>query len=209
MKQRNKKIVAITNDKLFGGHSFEGFVPMNRKNFWSRICQNHTLVNRRKADKDRKIKQPVLFLVAYSPKQKKLFYFRPEEKPGEKDMLERKYSCGVCGHIKKIELKCNELHDLVYDFFDTKFTTSGARYIKPIGYINYEKTDFGKTHFGIVFLVTFDGKLTPLCPTLRTSDMISPLELDGFIDSGFPVDEWTKAIFPEIRKFFGNLNEER
>lgn len=204
MKQRNKKIVAITNDDLFQGFYFQGFSPMNEKNYWNRICQNHTLVNRRKADKNIKLKQPVLLLVAYSPKQKKIFCFRPEEKPGEEEMLERKFSCGVCGHIKQIEGKCNELHDLVYDFFDTKFTTSGDRYIKPIGYINYEKTDFGKTHFGIVFLVTYDGKLTPICPTLKTSEMISPQELSGFINSGFPMDEWTKVFLPEIRKFLGN-----
>ncbi|MDO8260342.1 MAG: hypothetical protein Q7T50_02450, partial [Candidatus Magasanikbacteria bacterium] len=76
MRQKNRNIAAITNDDLFKGDYFQGFSPIGKIDFWKRICEEYTLVNRRKADKDITLKQPVIVFIIYSPKQKKLFFFR-------------------------------------------------------------------------------------------------------------------------------------
>jgi predicted NUDIX family phosphoesterase len=150
-------IMVIPKDILFVNNSqFQGFKPHSElEDYESRIIEYKTFMPRGEAEKNFEHKQPIGYAVIVNPITKKIYCY---QRAGNEERLSNKWSVGIGGHMNKGEdVEDNPIHSCLIREMDEEVIINGSQDIKVIGYINDEKEEVGKVHFGILYLVETDS----------------------------------------------------
>ena len=197
--------MVIPRKKLFAEKHFDGFIPAEEFDFESIILKNFEWMNRAKAEVDNRYKQPIAYSLVYNPILKKVFLYRRSEidKNYPEKRLQGKYSCGVGGHIEKVDTKKdNPIHESALREVQEEVEISGKKQIKVLGYINDDSDDVGRVHFCILYLVVIDSKIVnPLDPEVSEGKLVSIKTLKKkFKPEDFPVENWTRIAIKAFKK---------
>lgn len=150
-------IMVVPKDILFVNNSqFQGFKPHSElEDYESRIIEYKKFMPRGEAEKNFEHKQPTGYAVIVNPISKKIYCY---QRAGNEERLSNKWSIGIGGHIDKGEdAEDNPIHESLIREMDEEVIINGSQTIKVIGYINDEKDEVGKVHFGILYLVETDS----------------------------------------------------
>jgi len=155
-------IMAVPVDILFVNNShFQGFKPHSEiEDYESRILEYKKFLRRGDLEVDPSHKQPIGYAIIFNPKTKKIYAYKraANKKDYNENRLYNKWSIGIGGHIEKVEEKeDNPIHSSLIRELDEEVLINGSQEIKVIGYINDDRDDVGKVHFGVLYLVETDS----------------------------------------------------
>ena len=155
-------IMAVPVDILFVNNShFQGFKQHSTiEDYESRILEYKKFLRRGDLEIDPSHKQPIGYAVIVNPETKKVYAYKRaanKEDYNEK-RLYNKWSIGIGGHIEKAEeAEDNPIHSSLLREIDEEVLINGSQEIKVIGYINDDRDDVGKVHFGVLYLLETDS----------------------------------------------------
>jgi len=155
-------IMAVPIDILFVNNShFQGFKPHSElEDYESRILEYKKFLRRGDLEVDPSHKQPIGYAVIINPKTKKIYCYKRAANKADynEQRLYNKWSIGIGGHIEKDEeVSDNPIHSSLIREIDEETVINGSQEIKVIGYINDDRDDVGKVHFGVLYLVETDS----------------------------------------------------
>jgi predicted NUDIX family phosphoesterase len=196
MDKMDLPVMVVNRDVLFSEKYFEGFLPAKEYNYEARILANYEYIRRGDAEEDFTKKQPIGYAVIWNPIKKKVFvYTRSKDlKNYSEKRLSGKVTCGVGGHIDKIDEVGNPITESMLRELSEEVNITGKKNMKILGYVNMEDTAVNKVHFAILFLVETTGDVTPRGKEMAKGQMISLEELNSMCSSSeFEVEGWTKT----------------
>lgn len=203
------EIMVVKKEILFGDDYFEGFVPINKTDYHSRILKNFEWMERNEAEGNSLYKQPIAYTVIVNPKMKQVFIYKRSSKDvaySEK-RLQGNYSWGLGGHIEKLDVG-NEDPIITSRLRELKeeVEIKGRVVINPLGFINNDTNNVGKVHFGILYIIKTDATVIESKDPEIESGALMPLEeIDKIFLSKFPVDEWSRIAFDPLKSYLRNL----
>lgn len=199
----SKTIMVIPRKKLFAEKHFDGFIPAEEFNFESVVLKNFRWMDKEKAEINPAYKQPIGYSVVYNPTSKKVFLYQRSkiDKNYAEKRLQGKWSCGVGGHIEKVDTENgNPIHESAMREIQEEIEISGKKCMEVLGYINDDSDDVGKVHFGILYLVIIDSKIVnPLDPEVSEGKLVSIKTLGEKCRLANEVENWTKIAFKAIK----------
>lgn len=212
--KKKEEILAVHRNELFGENKegfFEGFIPKKSSEFEDRAIENGIFLLRHDtseeqpvpAENDDSFKQIIPYIILkYGDKY---FVYQRTENGNEK-RLHNKYSMGVGGHINPVDMRnINKLIEKremsIIDYGMLKELNEEIKHSEDeleyeiIGYINHERNDVAKVHFGIVYLVKLKNPVEvrekhKLEGKLMTKDEILQIQ-DKF-------EDWSKFAWRHI-----------
>ena len=199
-----RKIMVVSREVLFAKKYFEGFIPASEFDFESVILGNFTWMEKDLAETDQAFKQPIGYTMIYNPEFKRVFMYRRskvDENYAEK-RLQGKYSCGVGGHVEKIDAtNVNPIHKSTLREILEEVIIPGSKDIRVLGYINTDSDDVGKVHFGILYLVLTDSTtITPIDPEISFGELVDLDVLEEKCQGENPnVEAWTKTALQPLK----------
>lgn len=160
--KNDRMILVIPNDILFVNNSkFQGFKEhSNIEDYESRILEYKKFMRRGDAEIDFSHKQPIGYAVIINPVTKKVYAYKRASHDADynEKRLHGKWSIGIGGHIEKeVDITDNPIHSSLLREIDEEILINGSQDIKVIGYINDEKDEVGKVHFGVLYVVETDS----------------------------------------------------
>lgn len=160
--KNDRMILVVPNDILFVNKSnFQGFKQHSKmEDYESRILQYKKFMCRGDAEIDFSHKQPIGYAVILNPVTKKVYAYRRAQSNIEHgDMrLQGKWSIGIGGHIEKeIDATENPIHSSLLREIDEEVLINGSQDLKVVGYINDEKDEVGRVHFGVLYVIETDS----------------------------------------------------
>ena len=160
--KNDRMILVVPNDILFVNNSkFQGFKEHSKiEDFESRILEYKKFMRRGDAEIDFSHKQPIGYAVIINPATKKVYAYKRASHDADynEKRLHGKWSIGIGGHIEKeIDITDNPIHSSLLREIDEEILINGSQDIKVIGYINDEKDEVGKVHFGVLYVVETDS----------------------------------------------------
>ncbi len=200
-----RQIMVVKREMLFAEKSFDGFLPANSFDFESVILSNFEWMNKDKAESNPGYKQPVGYSIIYNPILKQIFLYQRskiDQNYAEK-RLQGKWSCGVGGHIEKVDTKNgNPIHESSLREIQEEIKIFGKRRMQVLGYINDDSDDVGKVHFGILYLVVIDnGKVEPLDPEISEGKLVPLSVLENKCNApDVAVENWSKIALSPLKK---------
>ena len=206
MGRDDSLIMVVKTSDLFKDKSFQGFLSHNIIDYESIILKNYGFITRKFAENDPNYKQPIAYSSIVNPDTKQIFVFQRSKKDkayGEK-RLQGKFSWGIGGHIEKSDFKdsnpirgsmLRELHEEVY--------IDGTRMSLILGYVNDDKDDVGKVHFGILYLVETNAKeVKPKDPEIDNGRFRTISELEDMCASkDFDIENWSRISLGPLKEF--------
>jgi len=199
-----KEIMVIKLETLFAQKHFDGFIPAEEFDFESIILKNFEWMDKEKAEINPAYKQPIGYSVVYNPMSEKVFLYQRskiDKNYGEK-RLQGKLSCGVGGHIEKIDTQNgNPIHESAMREIKEEVEIGGKTKMQVFGYINDDSDEVGKVHFGIVYLVSIDCSVVkPVDSEISEGKLESIDNLEKKCKSDVPVENWTKIVVEDLKK---------
>lgn len=207
---KHNEIMVIRKEILFAKKQFYGYSETG--DYETIILKNYEWMERDLAEVNDQYKQPICYIIICNLNLKKVFIYQraSKDKDYSEKRLQGKYSCGIGGHIEKMDLEATnpinaslirELKEEV-DIFDSKD-------LKIIGYINDEKDDVGKVHFGMLYLLNTNAeKITPLAPEIKEGKFIDIVEFENICNSSnLNVEGWTKISLESLKKYLAIINK--
>ncbi|MGM0439297.1 MAG: NUDIX domain-containing protein [Patescibacteria group bacterium] len=189
-------IMAVKRQDLFKENDFQGFKKADEVDFQSRILENFEYVKRGEAEKDESLKQPIGYSILVDD-QGRIFAYQRAKKDDDytEKRLQGKWSWGVGGHIDKVdEDGDNPIKTSMARELEEEVKIDGdVKEIEVMGYINDDSDSVGRVHFGILYLVKVDGKVSAKDTEITNGKMRSIEELKEIVnDSKTTVEEWSK-----------------
>ena len=199
-----KQIMVVKRETLFAEKSFEGFLPADDVNFESVILSNFEWMNKDKAEINPDYKQPIGYSIIYNPTLKQVFLYKRSvvEKDYAEKTLQGKWSCGVGGHIEKIDTQNgNPIHESSLREIQEEIKIFGKKRMQILGYINDDSDDVGKVHFGILYLVVINSdKVEPLDLEISEGGLVPLNVLEDKCNSvDVIVENWSKIALSILR----------
>lgn len=208
----DREIMVVKRDVLFSQRSFYDFVEPGEFDFETMILSNYEWMEQRIAESNHSFKQPIGYAIICNPLAKKVFVYQRSSKDEHyaEKKLQGKYSCGVGGHIEKLDMaatnpiSASTLREIAEE---VDITTSGN--LKIIGYINDDLDDVGKVHFGILYLLETNMEIIkPKDPEIKNGRLIHLNELEQICNNpNYPVESWTRIAKAPLKKYLSD-NEE-
>ncbi len=205
---RNRKdrlIMVIKRDDLFGQDFFEGFRRQEEVDYESRILNKFEYMAEESAEKNPAYKQPIGYSLVVNRVQKKVFAYQRSDQDSRysEKRLQGKWSLGIGGHIDKRDVKTgNPIHASVLRELAEEINIGGAINLKRLGYINNEDK-VGRVHFGILYVVeTETSTIKPKDPEIDNGRMRTIEELSELcVSSELLVEEWSKICVGPLKKY--------
>ncbi len=195
------KIMVVRRDALFGNDYFEGFRHRDEADYEKRIIENFQYMEREEAEKNEEYKQPIAYAVIIDPVSKKIFAYQRSSEHYDEKRLHGKWSCGVGGHIEKIDIKNgNPIIESMIRELKEEIEIRGN--IKPqlLGYINDESSNVNKVHFGLLFVIETAENIKPKSPEIKTGGFITLDELEKLCSYN-DVEQWSRISLNPIRNY--------
>lgn len=214
----DKQIMVVKKEIVFENNYFQGFRAAGEVDYEQRIIQNFKYMRRGDVEQDPNLKQPIAYCAIVNPSLKKVFVYQRSSKDHEytEKRLQGKYSCGIGGHIEKIDINNNE--NPIYSSLKREALKEEVKFvgykgdpvknIKILGYINYDGDDVGKVHFGMLYLIETDSlKVKPLDSEVAHGEFKTINELEKICSSpDLVVEDWTKIALEPLKEYFASLS---
>ena len=199
-----KKIMVVKQETLFAKKHFDGFISASEFDFESVILKNFEWMDKEQAEADPAYKQPIGYSIIYNPTSRKVFFYQRSkiDKNYAEKRLQEKWSCGVGGHIEKVDTrKGNPIHESVLREIQEEIEITGKKHMQVLGYINDDSNDVGKVHFGILYLVIIDSDtVKPLYPEISEGRLVPIHVLENKCKStDVVVENWTKIALEPLK----------
>jgi len=195
-----EEVLVVPRKILFGEKNeryFQGFLPRKNVEFEELIRKKSIFILRKTsspkqkkpAEEDPEMKQIIPYII-FKYKDE-FFVYKRLEKSDEKRLVE-KYSIGIGGHINPIDRG-----DVLWEGMKREFLEEvdyPYRYkSKIIGFINDDRDDVGKVHFGVVFLLEGSNSRIEVKERDKISGkMMTLIEAGKFRDK---MESWSQIAF--------------
>lgn len=206
-----KGALVVRRDILFGNNPFDGFLVATERDFLNIILNNYYYHERgEELENNSDLQQIIPYIWIVNPLEKKVFLYRrkPSEKPKGEFQETRylnKYSGGVGGHIDKdkeggssdpiIKGMMRELQE------EVEFVGQSYPEPKIFGYLNDDRDEIGKVHFGIVAIAETTAAVRAKEET-EEGAFYSIGEVDRlFADTQSEIEGWTEISWPYVREY--------
>ncbi len=199
-----KQIMVVERNALFADKFFEGYLAADAFDFESVILSNYIWMSKDKAEINPDYKQPVGYSIIYNPALKQVFLYqraKVDQNYAEK-RLQGKWSCGVGGHIEKIDTKQgNPIHESSLREIEEEIKIFGKKRMQTLGYINDDSDEVGKVHFGILYLVMINGeKVEPIDPEISAGGLVPLRALEEKCNAtDVIVENWSKIALGPLK----------
>lgn len=195
-------IMAIKREDLFDNDEFQGFKQASKIDFQSRILEDFEYVKRGKAEKDENFKQPIGYIVLVNDGGNIFAYQRAKKDDDYTEKrLQGKWTWGVGGHIDKVDEEGdNPIKTSMTRELQEEVSLEGdLEEVKVLGYINDDSDSVGRVHFGILYLVRVNGKVSAKDSEVTNGKMRSIDDLIEIVeDSKNKVEEWSKITLKAL-----------
>ncbi len=192
----SEKILVVPKETVFKGENlFQGFQPACSMSLWTQIAAQGLFLDRDRVEYDTHFKQPIVYLVLRN--KDKIFTYRRIQGSGEKRLLD-KYSFGLGGHINPVstdKFKSLIISNLIRELKEEVYFKGPFSY-SFLGFLNDEKEEVGKYHFGLVFLIsTLSPEVTVREKDKLQGGLIPIPDLDSYRDR---LENWSSILLPYV-----------
>ena len=199
-----KKIMVVKRDVLLADKYFQGFFPAKEFDFEDIILENYEWMQRENAEQDAGYKQPIGYCVIFNPKTKRVFLYQRSKIDANynEKRLQGKWSCGIGGHIEKIDTANeNPIHESSLREITEEVQIYGKKTMQVLGYINDDTNNVGKVHFGILYLVLIESdEVNPLDPEISEGKLVSINYFNEICASAeIEVENWSKIVLAPLK----------
>ncbi|MEK6893709.1 MAG: NUDIX domain-containing protein [Nanoarchaeota archaeon] len=193
-------ILVVKKEILFKEGEFEGFLPIEKKNYLFIILNNFEYRERTsELEEDGAWQQPIPYIWIINQKQKKVFLYK-RDVTGNEGRLYEKYSGGVGGHIDKKTEK-NEANPVISAMMrELKEEVTMDNYPTPkiIGFINLRE-GVEEVHFGIVAVAVTEDEVKP-AEDMASGRFYDAEEADSLLSNPESnVERWTQVSWSFIK----------
>lgn len=205
-----KEALVVKRDVLFNNKYFQGFLPIKEHDYVSIILKNFEYHSRGdELENNSDLQQIVPYVWIINPQTKKIFtYKRASDRNYSEARLRNKWSCGIGGHIERHTEKnsSNPIVEAMMRELREEVLMSFYPIPKIIGYLNDDKTDVGKVHFGVVAIVETSEDAKKGDDEMIEYKFVSINELEKmFVNPETDIEDWTRLSLPFIKKYIGAL----
>lgn len=204
-KEKYEELIMVAERQdLFNNGQFQGFKQAEEIDFQSIILENFKYVKRGEAEKNEEFKQPIGYAILVD-NNKKVFAYQRAKKDDDytEKRLQGKWSWGIGGHIDKIDKSGdNPIKASMDRELEEEVNVDGdLEEIEVLGYINDDSDSVGRVHFGILYLIKVNGKVSAKDNEVTSGKMRSIDELRDIVkDSKNTVEEWSKIALEVLEK---------
>lgn len=205
MNKHDKLIMVVGRDELFRNDYFQGFRNANEIDYVSRILENLVWMRRADAEINPEYKQPIAYSTIINPILKKVFAYQrsKQDKDYPEKRLQGKWSWGVGGHIEKLDTNSKNPIEASFlrELGEEVEIPEKIQDIRVLGYVNDDKDDVGKVHFGILYVVETDSaEILPKDPEIAEGRLRTLSELEEICSSpDFIIEGWSKIALEPLR----------
>lgn len=209
MKKHPQYILAVTNDSL--GDLQQGMNIISLNTFVAKAEDNLVIKQRAKLEQEPEFRQIIPYVCVATQRDDKLHFwpYRRTETSGEA-RLQGNVSIGFGGHIDLVDV----MHDnSVIDLFQTIGNAAARELGEELdlagageevnlfdnGVLIDDSNEVGTVHLGVVLTAILPNGVTPTSKedALEVLPAMSAREL---LDSGLPLESWTRIILESIVK---------
>ena len=206
MNKGDKMIMVVKRDHLFQDDCFEGFKGYEEIDYSSRILKNFEYKKRKLAEKDSLYKQPIGYCLIVNPELKQAFAYQRSSEDSKyfEKRLQGKWSWGLGGHIGQSDAKeGNPIHSSMLRELKEEVEVEMKRKPKVLGYINDDRDEVGKVHFGILYLIETNSKIVkPKDLEINRGELMPIEKLERICSSpDFIVEEWSKMSLDPLKSY--------
>jgi predicted NUDIX family phosphoesterase len=202
-----REVLVVKRSVLFKEGSFEGFIPVEEKDFYKIIMENFEYRERADMEVDENYKQVVSYVWLINPETKKVFLYQRSPSGYEK-RLHNRYSGGIGGHIDKDTEENSEkpietamIRELHEELFMQKYPEP-----KVVGWISDDSNPVGKVHLGSVAIAETIEDAKP-AEDMEFGKFLSIEEIENlFSNPENSFDPWTKLSWSFIKSYLAKLN---
>lgn len=196
------EILVIRRDVLFKDGDFEGFLPVEEKDFMKLILENEEyLVRTEELENDSTYQQPIPYVWIVNKKNKTVFIYQ-RDVTGNEGRLYNLLSGGVGGHVDKKELVSGAGNPIMQAMMrEMEEETAMNNYPTPkiIGFLNLNH-EVHAVHLGVVALAETEEDVKPV-EDMKHGKFYSVDEVDTMFSSeDSKVEEWTKVSWPVVKE---------
>lgn len=200
-----KEALVVKRDILFHSKYFEGFMDIAEFDYIPIILKNYSYHERGdRLENDFSLQQIIPYIIIINSKNKKLFaYRRAPDKRYSEVRLRDKWSIGLGGHVERQDGK-NPLESGMMR--ELREEVSMNEYFKPkiIGFINDDKGDVEKVHFGVVALLDTTQDVKKGDDEMTEGRFYSLNEFEALISNPKnELEEWSRIALPFVRRQLG------
>jgi predicted NUDIX family phosphoesterase len=190
---KNENIIVIEKKKLFKDTAlWQGFKKVDYS-FYENINNNYQVYQRNLAEEDFNFKQIIPYMIF---KYKNYIFCMQRNSSGGEKRLYEKYTIGIGGHIKKEDIKSNNIVEWGIREFNEEIEYYGEyNSTKIIGCINDELTDVGKVHIGILILIEGNTNKISVKSELKKGKMMNINELKEHENK---MEYWSSIALKEL-----------
>lgn len=202
-----KEALVIDRDVLFSDGDFHGFIPAKQKDYASRILTNYKYHPRgEELENNHSLQQAIPYVWLINPTTKQVFvYRRANDSNYSETRLRNKWSCGLGGHIDKEDAENPIISAMMRELQEE---VRIAEYPQPsiIGYLNDDKDDVGKVHFGIVAIAETTHSIEKGDDEMAECRMCSISELEElFANPDNEIERWTQISWPFVKDYLQKI----
>ncbi len=213
MDKNEQLIMVVKKGALFDSSNeyFEGFQHYHKTDYESIISQNIQYVARGSAEQNPDYKQPIPYCIIFNPTLGKIYaYSRAvEDSKYHEKRLQGKWSWGVGGHIEKQEeSEENPIKQaLLREIKEELEMNGGIGDARILGYINDDRDNVGKVHFGILYVIETNAtEIKPRDGEIEKGEFKTLDELREICSSpDFIVEGWSEISLEPLELFLQNL----
>lgn len=201
-----KEALVVNRSVLFEDGEFEGFVPIEQRDFSSAILNNYTYHERGdKLENDDSLQQVIPYVWIVNPAEKKVFaYRRATGDDYDEKRLRDKWSCGLGGHVDR-EDSGNPIQTAMMRELMEEVKISQYPDPKIVGYLNLNH-DVHAVHFGVVAIAETALSVEKGDDEMAEGRFFSISELEElFAEPNNDVEEWTTESWPFVKKYLEGL----
>jgi len=155
-------------------------------------------------------KHPIPYVMIVNPEEKKVFTYQRASKKehAHEERLHGKWSWGVGGHV---EPEDNEGNDPIYSTMIRELEEEVAfdgpvGDHKVLGYINDDRDEVGKVHFGVLYLIETLGDVRPANEEMASGRFLDFGEIEKLCSSeDSNVEGWSEIAVKPLREYFESL----
>ncbi len=198
-----KEALVVARDILFKEKYFEGFLPAEEYNYIPLITKNFSYHERGDVlEHNADLQQIIPYIWIVNPTKKEVFaYKRAGNENYTEVRLRNKWSCGLGGHIERQDngdpIGKGMMRELQEEVKMNSYPTP-----RIVGYLNDDKGDVERVHFGVVALAETLGPVEKGDEEMAEGRFMSLSEIEQlFGDPENDIENWTKMSWPFVKKY--------
>jgi predicted NUDIX family phosphoesterase len=206
-----KEILVVKKEIIFKDEDFQGFIPIEKKDFTDLILKNFEYRERNnELENNASFKQIIPYVIIINPETKKVFgYKRFKLQSGiHETRLHNRFSFGIGGHIDKGDDETNIINAGMIRELKEEVKMDNYPLPKIVGFVNDDLNQVGSVHFGVIALALTEEKVEKMeDEEVKEERFYSVEEINELINSKEQEsDPWTRICWPFIKSYLENLN---